>query len=381
MENKLKIDDLPEWDGDKDTAINWIATIQEFASYGDYIPSQLGQYLWLRLKEGSKVRRWYHSLSGDWKAWMRQNYRNFLTTIIDYYLGDRWQQDRQNKYTMQRFRQYGYANESPLDFIQRQILYCRMLLSVPPGSIEEVREVMQKAPVAWKTILVLENVTSVMELQVRVSDMEPQLLEASRMQTDGVNHFNVDNLAKDLWRAGYDLRRRDTSARMSHSISNAQPYKSTRFANMAGSDYPTVPKESTSDVERTLEDPGYVDSPYYVSQPSGPIVQEAYTTSVKRQRPPPKGGYPFSKRDDVVSPLRLPPSPCKCCGSAKHWDRECPMYSLWEKKFGKVAQLGESKESVDFESVYNKSFEALVIQATYSSYLTPEMRSPDLLSL
>ncbi len=59
-----------------------------FASYSDYIPWQLSQHLWLRLKEGSKVRSWYHSLLADWKAWMRQHYRNFLTAVIDYYFGD-----------------------------------------------------------------------------------------------------------------------------------------------------------------------------------------------------------------------------------------------------------------------------------------------------
>ena len=53
-----------------------------------------------------------------------------------------------------------------------------MLLHVPVGGTEEVREVMATAPGAWKNVLVLETVPSVTKLQVRISDYEGRLLQA-----------------------------------------------------------------------------------------------------------------------------------------------------------------------------------------------------------
>ena len=60
------------------------------------------------------------------------------------------------------------------------------------------------------------------------------------------------------------------------------------------------------------------------------ILHEAYQVLQQRQRPPPKGGYPFSKNDHVTTKMgKLPPSPCKCCGSKNHWDKECPDWNIY----------------------------------------------------
>ena len=52
MDAKVKADDVPEWDGLRSTAIQWISDVQEVAGVGGYMPYQIGQHLWLRLKEG-----------------------------------------------------------------------------------------------------------------------------------------------------------------------------------------------------------------------------------------------------------------------------------------------------------------------------------------
>jgi hypothetical protein len=55
------------------------------------------------------------------------------------------------------------------------------------------------------------------------------------------------------------------------------------------------------------------------------ILHKAYQVLKQRQCPPPVGGYSFPKNDHVTTKMgRLPPSPCKCCGSSNQWDKECP---------------------------------------------------------
>lgn len=369
MKNELRPDDIPEWDGSKNTAIRWFADIQEVAGNGGYVPFQLGQHLWLRLKEGTPVRIWYTTLTPSWKEWMKRHYLNFLSVIRSYYLGDRWQQDRITEYSTQRFRQDGHNRESPLAFIQRRLMYTRMLLHVQVGSAEEVREVMANAPVAWRNILVLENVQNVMVLQVRVSDMEQQLLEAVRSPHQSV--VTRDNLVHALRDAGIDFHRRTDDR------SGGQRYRhQQRPAAHANAHAVTRDDEEYADVTGETASSLDQDSDQIAPETLDPAVAEVYAVAARRQRPPPKGGYPYQKRDDVKSPVRPPPSPCKCCGSSNHWDRECPMYNVWQARFGKgkTAHAVEAEEDSRFKAMYNTAFETLNMNASFSSYLDAELR-------
>lgn len=38
---------------------------------------------------------------------------------------------------------------------------------------------------------------------------------------------------------------------------------------------------------------------------------------------------------------REPPSPCKVCGSSKHWDKECPDWSVYLERQKRRANLTE----------------------------------------
>jgi hypothetical protein len=67
---ELKPDDLPSWDGNPDTAIQYFFDVQELASLGGHIPDGMGYWLWKKLEPGSTIRNWYGSLSPLWKTWM-----------------------------------------------------------------------------------------------------------------------------------------------------------------------------------------------------------------------------------------------------------------------------------------------------------------------
>lgn len=344
-------DAVPVWDGDGLTALQWFANVQEFAGAGGYIPYQLGYYLWSRLAEGSAVRSWFQILTPDWKAWMRRYYLNFLYGIEEFYLGATWRQDRHSEYTVQTFRQAGHARETPTKFLQRRLLYICMLFPHMLGAAEEVREVMKAAPVTWKNILASDQIQSVMTLQSRVVEMEAQLLA-------GYEHTTTPSISKDylerlLRELGVETRGR--RSRTAHVVDSG--------LLLEGSD--------DSLESRTIEfSDGFNDSP---------SVVECYASAKRRQRPPPKMGYKFAKRDDVVSSLRPPPSPCKCCGSEKHWDKECPHYHVWMKKYGqdreKSARSTEKNELDTFEDMYDNTFDELNTQASLTLYLDSRVKT------
>ena len=92
-------------------------------------------------------------------------------------------------------------------------------------------------------------------------------------------------------------------------------------------------------------------------------IREAFQALKKRQRPPPKGGYPYSKNDHVTTKLgRLPPSPCKVCGSDNHWDKECPDWDIYQAKQQKSAYQIELAEEEDLENYYSSVYSVLIAE-------------------
>lgn len=243
---------------------------------------------------------------------MRRYYTNFLAGIEQYYLGHTWRQDRNAEYALQAFRQAGHSHETPTQFIQRRLMFTHMLLPQLLGTPEEVQEVMRAAPVSWRNVLSSDQVPSMMELQTRAVEMESQLLVS--INATRSSFMPRELFARYMREFGYEPRQ--NRSRQPHANANLVSYEGSQVdlpANVNVADpsgwFNDVPQESPSIVER-------------------------FAVAKHRQRPPPKDGYKFKKRDDVVSSVRPPPSPCKVCGSEKHWDKECPLYHIWEKKFG-----------------------------------------------
>jgi hypothetical protein len=94
----------------------------------------------------------------------------------------------------------------------------------------------------------------------------------------------------------------------------------------------------------------------------GPTIKNVYQTLARRQRPPPKGGYPFKKNDHVTTKMgRDPPSPCKVCGSSKHWDKECPDWNVYlEKQRRGVLLVSSSSASDETELLYHSAYLVLM---------------------
>jgi hypothetical protein len=93
-----------------------------------------------------------------------------------------------------------------------------------------------------------------------------------------------------------------------------------------------------------------------------PTMRSVYQTLARRQRPPPKGGYPFKKNDHVATKMgRDPPSPCKVCGSTRHWDKECPDWNVYlEKQRRGVLSVSSSSASDEAELLYHSAYLVLM---------------------
>jgi len=197
----LKQEDLPAWDGNPKTAIQYFWKVQERATLGGYIPAALGYWLWLRLEEGSDVQGWFSTLPPLEQTKMRGHWIDYLKGIKEGYLGRQWQFDIGEEYKAQYFRELGHENELPKTFIARRIMYTRMLAKSDNGGPLEVHLVMARAPLAWRTILVLKNIKSTSLLYTKASEHQESLLAISR--TKPLSTITTENLAANLRRLGY----------------------------------------------------------------------------------------------------------------------------------------------------------------------------------
>ncbi|KIM36526.1 hypothetical protein M413DRAFT_31578 [Hebeloma cylindrosporum] len=88
---ELKKEDLPSWDGDHETVINYFWKIQQLASLGGFVLQALGYWLWTSLKEGSTIQLWFSMLAAPEQDYMRSHYLAYLYGIKEGFLGKVWQ--------------------------------------------------------------------------------------------------------------------------------------------------------------------------------------------------------------------------------------------------------------------------------------------------
>ena len=274
---------------------------------------------------------------------------DYLKGIKEGYLGRNWQFDIGEAYKAQYFRQPGHEKELPKSFIARCIMYTRMLAKSDDGGPLEVHLVMARAPLAWRTILVLENIKSSSMLYTKAAEHEASLLDISRNR-EATNVITSENLVSTLCKMGYTLDR----AKFNNFPQNR------RVNLMFNEEEESLP----------VEDPRESFVTQTIAQETHPkddeILAEVFQVLKKRQRPPPPGGSMFSKNDHVTTKMgRLPPSPCKCCGSSNHWDKECPDWAVYLERSSK-SSYGNEVEREREDEYYQSAYSILLSQCVAS---------------
>jgi signal recognition particle subunit SEC65 len=257
----------------------------------------------------------------------------YLQVIKDLYLGNKWQLRMNIQFENRAFRQPGFEHESPQQFLGRRIKAVRTLANSDDGRPLEVFLVMRKAPIKWRTILVIENIPTTEELYKKVNEHDDSLLDAVKNSPTDV--VTLHNIASTLRRLGFQ------------QASSSRTFKRANRTEVNEElDNPQESSAIAAEVQGEPEEDGEV------------TLKQVYQTLKKRQRPPPKGGYPFAKNDHVTTKMgRAPPFPCKVCGSANHWDRECPDWNVYiEKQKRGVLVLTASPAAEETELMYHSAY-------------------------
>ncbi|EJD43118.1 hypothetical protein AURDEDRAFT_126032 [Auricularia subglabra TFB-10046 SS5] len=365
IDMKVKIDTLPAWDGNERTALKYFSQLNKWARAGKKgeLVHQLPYVAPLRFS--GAVNTWWSNLSAQMRAALQSSISAFIPGIRRAYLSEHWALDKRGEFSAMRFRQKYHENESPFDYMNRRIFLARVLYDLTPAKL--VVEVLVNSPPQWAYVLGDHNVRDTDELMTRVRQLGPSLISAhiAGMEPSGeATAAKIDRIVEErlevyLKKAGLQSVTRAPVSNTNNPFRSPPPAK-PYHAHI--SDSTTLDDPSTSSFERAPET-----TPEIVGA-SDSVFNMAHVllTNGSKQRPPPVNGYPFKLQSTVVSKV-APPSPCKVCGSAAHWDRECEHYPQYVLCKQQSNVMYASDRPAAEERIYDTVYAAIANEIAFSS--------------
>jgi hypothetical protein len=267
FEVKIKRQDLPEWNGDKNQIIEWIAKVEDLARMSNSINQQMGR--WLPTRFTDEAETWWISLENITKEATR-TWRDLYNLFTRDWMTVEWFNDQQARGLRMGFRDRDHPDETPRNYVTRktQILLFTMGQNVNEGTI--INEILNKAPKDWMTILNSGEITTLEELKIRVNREEGRLLRGLTSRSE------LDRIKADL----AELKK-----------------------NMNGNRYKTTAHIAEAEESHEVE-----------------------TLIAERPQEPKKYAFPPMnwKKSTDKSPKSEGKRGCRHCSSLEHWDNDCP---------------------------------------------------------
>lgn len=319
LNKKLHSNIIPSWDGQGDTAIDYIAAMADLARLSAQMSVGLAQLAYS--KWTGRALQWWNALPQVDKAYISRSWDYLILAIRAHFLDAQWVQERTFEFEEMRFRQAGEEKEDPIDFLQRRIRYHSFLYPDTPDGPMAISRILRTQPVEWGATLNSNDCIGIYDLQQK----------ASQFSTTLISVYNVGRRMRS-WGAEKDGASQAKSFRRG---SYKRAAKNVEFED--GNDS----SDASSEVDE--EDTDAPVSNVFATTGSGPSRGGSYGRGRGGQRggrnqstprkPWPEGktidGYSFA-RDDSVASKAPPPGNCFICTSPRHYARDCPHFGKWD---------------------------------------------------
>jgi len=177
IDSRIKPEEVPTWDGDRSTAIEYFNQILALEGVNAYVRMALARHLPRKLT--GDVRRYYLSWSTELREYAEANCNNYRFAIRDYWLGEQWLREQRATLEKQYYCQKGHEDELPVSFILRRWELGQFLLHIADGR-DFVAAILDRAPPRWRTILPIHSITSVQSLVREVQNFSFELIQAHK---------------------------------------------------------------------------------------------------------------------------------------------------------------------------------------------------------
>jgi hypothetical protein len=271
FDRKMKIGDVPEWDGADDTLLEWLEKVNLLAQRSRNIYMELGQIIPIRLTD--KAAAWFYALDERTKEEIQRSWGDIKLALTNYFMTHTWTLKMQTRAWRIRYRQKGNESESPVDYFSRKLKMLQLLFTFTDEQL--ILEILEGAPKFWTLYINTSTLQTVGDLQSAIKHHEPDLYSDPR-----VTQHDFEKRLKALEHA-----------------------KSSKYVRTHQADTNFVkPANKRSTPKRTTKLIG-----------SHPKFTE----------------YKYPKDDSIRSKGKTPAEkgarPCKYCGSGNHWDNDHPV--------------------------------------------------------
>jgi hypothetical protein len=271
FDRKLKPEIVDEWDGDQDTLVKWIESVNLLSERSPVLYRQLGEIIPLRLKKRAKT--WFYGLPAYRRRDVMIDWGAMRDAICGHFMSHSWLSEQKKRAVEASYRDKDHPREKPTDYVYRKL---ELLKTVGNYTDRElIYQIMENAPVYWRQVIDTSRLRNMEDLQDAV-EYHQRMLEKG-----GVSESRFDELE-----------------RLVRSLANNR----------------SPPKPN-----------------FFRQRNSGEKRVQAHLVGSHASIPKP----PFPKDDTVVSkrtPESVHARPCVHCGSGKHWDRECKYAKKGDKK-------------------------------------------------
>jgi len=276
FEKKIKISEVPEWDGDTDKILEWLDDLNHLSFRGPRVHEELGMIAPLQLKGSAKA--WFYALEPVTQRTIQRSWADFKLALSTYFMNQQWFDKMKGKILQMRYRQKGHESETPSDYYHRKL---RMIQEVfIQTETETIMEIMNGAPKYWSVLIDTSRINTLAELQYYIK-------------------YHEDSLTRNPETVTYDLEKRIKALESRSSGRSSRTFEAEADANFV--------KKGKKFNKRK------------------PIGAHAKFSD-----------YHFPKNDKIISKGKTPGQkgarPCRHCGSLNHWDFDHPFTGKEDRK-------------------------------------------------
>ncbi|KAF9520683.1 hypothetical protein BS47DRAFT_1387278 [Hydnum rufescens UP504] len=319
------LEHLPEWDGDQETAIDWLYECSDLVSLGPAVESQIAQIATFRFR-GAIATAW-QAHSAPVKHSILQSWDNLREWVLHRYLGEACA---------------NHPDESPAKYIQWCILLLRIFLRFTPNSPEETVSVMNNAPTEWDVVLRWSNRPPIESVLMHAKQFEATLVTQWR----STQHYRCRQDARTPRRVNF-VTQEDTAERAERESLHSQ-YSDDPEGAFFYSSEEAEEGEALLTAFSVGKHPGSKSyRPPCCSYPQGKRADNIEKT------------YPYPQDDTVVSHHK-PGQKCFACGSEKHWVRDCKHFRAYSNHLERKMLKKEHRryKTPDYKVAYSVMVDA-----------------------
>ncbi|QRV97198.1 hypothetical protein RhiJN_25217 [Ceratobasidium sp. AG-Ba] len=153
VEQKLKISDLPEFDGSDHNLITWLTKVNNLAEQNNFIATQLGTLLPYRFKE--RASNWWFSIPRETRAASSIDWYTLRAAMAAHFMNPTWMAEQRSIANKIRFRSKGHSQEEPIEYVLRKKRHLTLIQTLSFDLL--IHEIMIGAPSGWQTILRIDD--------------------------------------------------------------------------------------------------------------------------------------------------------------------------------------------------------------------------------